>query len=194
MHKKNISFFHTIFTNIRLLILSLTFIIPNIVLCVQSGFEGFPSMSQDEMEAMEKELEQAALAIEEHVNTLSPEEQEEFHRAVAEVEKMMSEMSEEELGQFFEEVLTQELAAAEEKVSPSLTQQTPTDQIPEETPIIETKPKITSSEQEAALFLIDSIIKHTDEFIIKAGNIPDLSARVKRWIASGKITSVQYGT
>lgn len=150
------------------------------------GFPGgLPDLSPEELQALEQELEQAAQAIDQYVSSLSPAEQEAFHQEVARVEQLMSGMSPEELEQFFGEMLAQELANQGQEM-PVPAQSAPIMQ-PKTEPTPEIKPKITTSEQEAALALLDSIIQHTDEFLIKTNNIPDLSIRVKRWITGQKI-------
>lgn len=188
LHKSYCSMAHYIRTVFLIIFLGIT-----TISYAGMGLQGFPELSPEDIQALERELEQAAQAIDQYVSTLSPDKQEEFHKAVEEAQKMMESMSEEELQQFFSEVLAQELAGAEQAVtSPQpTTKPTPT----QPAPPIEIKPRITSTEQEAALALIDSIIQHTDAFLVKMNNVPDLTIRVKRWIASKKIqVSAAEGT
>jgi hypothetical protein len=180
------SIYKNISTNLRIFMACIFCIMP----CVLYGMGGqFPNMSPEEIQAMEQELAQAAQAIDQYVSGLSPAEQEEFHRAVAEVEQMMSTMSEEELNQFFESVIAEELSQAQEV--PQQPGATPGLPLPVKEPVtvVAEKPKFTN-EQQRILTLLTSIIDHTDSFIVKMPNVPDIATKFIRWTRQGKLTTI----
>jgi|GEM_PF-3627681 len=157
---------------------------------------GFENLSPEEMQMLEQELQAAAQQIDEYVNSLSPAEQEEFHRAVSEVENMMSNMSEEELGQFFEQIITAEMEQQAQQQ-----QMLPQPQIAQQPVTLEHKPApvvsrvpLTSAE-EKALQLLTALIEHTDSLLqIKTPNILDMELRFKNWAKDSKLSSISPST
>lgn len=146
-----------------------------------------PSPDQD-MNQIVQELEKATKEIDTFVKALPAEEQAEFNRIVQQVESKMSQtdpavlerfltnqMNPEELDQFlgnvFEGINPPDFKPAEE-VSAA----------PKPAPKKEEKatPK-EISKLDRALDTINTIIKRTDSFVVKAQELPELAGKVKRW-------------
>src|SRR5918996_900727 len=190
MQKNLERFCHFITKNIMVYILGITCIISSFLYPMGMGqFPGMPNLTPEEMQALEQELAQAAQAIEQHVNSLSPEEQAEFHRAVNELEQMMSTMSEEELNQFFESVIAQELSNAQE-VPPTTPAAVPGAPIaPKEPQAVVLEQKFTT-EQQKALNILTSLVELTDSFMVKMQNVPDIEPKFLLWLGQGKLANV----
>jgi len=143
---------------------------------ISSNQEG----AQD-LEKLEKELQETSKAIDEYVATLSPEEQTEFNKAVEEVTEMIEGMSEEEFSEFLGEAFGEELPL-EEEVEKEVTEVER--EIPTPEPTITKEEK---NEQAQAISLIDTIITHTNSFIVKIASSPDLPNKIESWGQKGII-------
>ncbi|MDP3889495.1 MAG: hypothetical protein Q8Q25_03075, partial [bacterium] len=154
---------------------------------------GIPELSQQEIEDMQKQMEeiskltpeeQADLLMEE-IGKLPPEEQEKIKHMAAKIETAMAEvgedtlnnMSEDDLMKFFDDIFTEEAKNQEPKQEISA---------PKE---VETKPvqKVTS-EQEKLLETIHALINRIEAFLVKVNTIPELPEKTKKWIKNGKLS------
>ena len=142
------------------------------------------SSNQEEvqdLEKLEKDLQETSKAIDEYVATLSPEEQAEFNTAVEEVTEMIESMSEEEFSQFLGETFGEE-PPLEEPIEKEVME------IEEE--IFTPEPTLTKKEKEKqaqVISLIDTIITHTNSFIVKIASSPDLPIKIEHWGKEGTI-------
>lgn len=136
----------------------------------------------NELEALEKELARAAQEIDQYVASLSPEEQEQFHQAVKEVESMLENMSEDEFNQMLNQMFQEENQA-------SITQPevlTPV-KVAEPVTIKSTLTADEARKQETALQLLENLINRTNSFIVKTQSILEIPGSIDRWALQGKI-------
>jgi len=153
---------------------------------IQAAGAPIPSSEQD-MNQIVQELEKATKEIDTFVKALPPEEQAEFNRIVQQVEQKMSEtdpsvlerfltnqMNPDELDQFlgnvFEGITPPEQKPDAQAVTPKQPQKKEEKPTPKEV-----------SKLDRALDTLNTIIKRTDSFIIKAQELPELAGKVKRW-------------
>lgn len=136
-----------------------------------------------ELEALEKELARAAQEIDQYVASLSPEEQEQFHQAVKEVESMLENMSEDEfnqmLNQMFQEPDQQATLTQPDTLTPPKVAE----------PVI-TKPALTVDEarkQDTALQLLENLTRYTNSFMVKTQAVSEIPGSVDRWALQGRI-------
>ena len=143
---------------------------------------GVPPMSPEELSKWQEEV---TKEIDQFVNTLSPEEQAQFHKDVDELTKVMSQMSEEELVEFIGGMFPEEGAAP-----------VPGAPMPAEEPIVcplpapapeKFQPTAPAKSIEAAQKLIDDIIAHAEHFMRKAQIIPELPGKIEQWVEKNKI-------
>jgi len=136
---------------------------------------------EDDFASLEKELEETSQAIDEYVSTLSPEEQENFNQEVEKMTKMIENMSEDEFSEFLGEVFSEESPIEEEPVDEK---EEETVEIEEEVPTPEPQEK---GKQSQAISLIDSIITHTNSFVVKIASSSDLPGKIEFWGKQGTI-------
>lgn len=127
-----------------------------------------------------KLLEEVEQQINGYVASLPPDEQKKFWADVDELTKVMSTMSEDELVKFMEDVFTEE-AAQQKPIAPEAPL-APVKEIK-----IEEKPVLPVDKQQAALYLIDNLLKHIGNFLRKAQTMVDLPAKVIAWTKEGKL-------
>jgi hypothetical protein len=128
-----------------------------------------------------KLLEEVEQQINGYVASLPPDEQKKFWADVDELTKVMSTMSEDELVKFMEDVFTEE-AAQQKPLAPEVPITAPAKEIK-----IEEKPVLPVDKQQAALYLIDNLLKHIGNFLRKAQTMVDLPAKVISWTKEGKL-------
>ncbi len=156
---------------------------------VAAPIPGMPNMSEAEMQKFMGELENTAKEIDNFVSSLPPAEQEEFNRAVQEVEQMINDMSPNELEQFIGGMFG-EAGAKQPQPKPikPTEPEIPIKEIKKETPKLTKK---EMNEQEQALDLINAIIKRSESFMVKAQAMPELAGKTKRWAKQGHIRNWQ---
>ncbi len=152
-----------------------------------------PSMpsSEQDMNQIVKELEKATKEIDTFVKALPPAEQEEFNRIVQQVEQKMSQTDPAVLERFLTnqmnpEELDQFLGNVFEGINPP--EQQPIQEVATPKPVQKKEEKATPKEiskLDKALDTINTIIKRTDSFIVKAQELPELAGKVKRWGKQG---------
>jgi len=165
---------------INFLLVSLFLVFSNIGFA-QLDFPAKFSSDQKELqdlEKLEKELQETSKAVDEYVATLSSEEQAEFNKAVEEVTEMIEDMSEEEFSQFLGEAFGKE-PPLEEPIEKEVIK---VEKISTPEPILTKKEK---NKQAQAVSLIDAIITHTNSFIVKMVSSPDLSSKIETWGREG---------
>lgn len=147
------------------------------------GMMGMPQMTPEEMAKWQEEV---TKEIDTFVNTLSPEEQAQFHKDVDELTKVMSQMSEEELVEFIGSMFPEEGAMPPMPV-PAPMEETAVCPLP--TPMQEKpqEPVIPAKSIEAAIKLIDDITTYTERFLRKAQIIPELPGKIEQWVEKNKI-------
>ena len=173
--------------NIFSILISINLIIQ---LPLYGGLPGMPGgfqLSQQQIEQMNKELEN----IDKFFNSLSPEEQTEFLKQVEEAQKMLNNMSPEELNQLakeMEQYMPEVFGGIPGEVFQKPVTQPETIK-PTEVPTVKKAQTENLSEDELeALNLIESLIKHVNEFIVKINSAPEVSIMIERWGARRKIT------
>lgn len=146
-------------------------------------------MSPEQMQQIEKELSQAAKEIDNYVNSLPPEQQQEFHQAVQELQSELEKMSDEELEGFVNELFTSdELWQEETPEAPqqSISQPTAIQEIPK-AKIKKVKPVAPTSKQQQAIEMIKSIISSTESLLTKSETLPEINDKVVQWIKKGQL-------
>ncbi len=165
-----------------------TFLLQTLFICmtfaptIYTGMPGnnMPQLSDDEMlsfQNLERELEAAKQEIDNYVATLPPEEQEQFYKAVAEVEEAINNMSEEELNEMFSGML--EEALKEEAAAGPIAQPGTLSPVHEENQPTETV--APSAADQGVLGLLESLIRRTNSLLVKTHTVPDIPAKVERW-------------
>ena len=128
-----------------------------------------------------KLLEQAEQQINSYVESLSPDEQKKFWADVDDLTKIMSTMSEDEMVKFMEDTYAAE-SAQQKPVIPEAPVAAPVKEIK-----VEEKPAQPMDKQQAAINLIDTLIKHIGNFLLQAQAMVDLPAKVISWPKEGKL-------
>lgn len=143
--------------------------------------------SEQDMNKMVQELEKATKEIDTFVKALPPAEQAEFNRIVEQVESKMSQTDPAVLERFLTnqmnpEELDQFLGNVFEGITPPEVKPEETVVKPQPTPKKEVKPTPKEvSKLDRALDTLNTIIKRTDSFVVKAQEMPELAGKVKRW-------------
>lgn len=130
-----------------------------------------------QMQMMEQQLMQE---IDQYVNSLSPEEQEEFKRAVEEETKKIESMSPDELDKYIQETFAG--AGAEMPMEP----EAPKAETAKKEPAKEVKVEDTK-QQKDVINLIDSLSKLIESYTRKLNASPETSAKLPRWARQGRI-------
>ena len=144
------------------------------------GGMGMPSM--EDIQAMEAE-------IDKFVRSLPPEQQKQFYKDVEELTGIMEKMTPDELNDFVGNVFTE--AGLVEPPAPTKPVQK-TEPVKAEK---EAKPAVVvttapSGPTEKAVNMIKAIIKRTEEFMRKAQVIPELQAKMNKWVVQKKLLDV----
>ncbi|HXW86604.1 MAG TPA: hypothetical protein VEK38_04655 [Candidatus Bathyarchaeia archaeon] len=143
---------------------------------------GLPSIENDDdmlaFQNLQRELEQATQEIDNYVATLSPEEQEEFHRAVTEVQEAIDNMSEDELNEMFSMMLEEALKEEAAQGAPPLKQPETLSPVTEEGAVTVETP---AAVDQGILSLLENLIRRTNSFIVKTHTMLDIPAKVERW-------------
>ncbi len=146
-----------------------------------------PQMNETEMKQMENEIAE----FQKEIESLSPEEQASFFKSMEEAVQKIDDLaktdegkalldkldkgsiSDEELDQLINQIVGEE---EEAEVAPTLVEE------PKEEPKPVVKPKqILSSKHEQAIDTINTIIAHSNAFIVKAATVPELPGKIMRW-------------
>lgn len=150
--------------------------------CSSNMITGQNMMGMDQIDL--EALEEMNRAIEEHIASLSPEEQAEFNRQVEEMAQMFSDienMSEDELDKLLGELFADESMAESNPFDISL---------PEEQEVVEVT--LTADDKkkvETAVKILDDIINQTNLFMVIVNSSPELPNRITRWGAKGEISN-----
>ena len=165
----------------RRIILSLLGLITSMSLAMgqMGNMGGMPSM--DDIQAMEAE-------IDKFVRSLPPEQQKQFYKDVEELTGIMEKMTPDELNDFVGNVFTE--AGLVEPPAPAKPAQKPEPKAEKETKpavVVTTAP---SGPTEKAVNMIKAIIKRTEEFMRKAQVIPELQAKMNKWVVQKKLLDV----
>ncbi len=185
------SLLSTLNTTIFSIFLCAVFFTPPI--SAMGAMPGLENLSPEDMQLLEQTIQEEAQKMEAYVNSLSPQEREEFQKAVQEVETMMSSMNEEELSQFFEQIIAAEMEQAQlQGIQPLPLQQPPVTFEQKPVPVVSKVP-LTSAE-EKALALLTSLIDTTDKLLVKTDNIPEIQRMFEQWAKKNKISGASPET
>lgn len=146
---------------------------------------GTPQMNNAEMQQMEAELAE----FQKELDKLSPKEQEEFFKSMEDAVKKIDDLSKTDEGKALldkldkgnisdEELdqLINQLVGEEEEVEiPAPVEE------PKEVPKPVVKPKPLTSKHEQAIDTINTIIAHTNAFIVKAATVPEFPGKIIKW-------------
>ena len=133
-----------------------------------------------------KELQTMEQEINKVVSQMSPEEQTQFNKEVEDLTKVMETMDEDQLVEFMQGVFAGEQPPVPQVAEPTPEPAQPTKEEPE--PIKkEEKPKKPSKKESAAVKIIQEIIKHTNNFLVKIEALPDFPGKIKKWGKKGSI-------
>lgn len=142
--------------------------------------EPFPEITEEDLRKAEEEIEAFRAS-------LSEEERKKFDQDVQEFTKALESMSEQELQEFFNQ-----LATLDESMLPKMPEEprpapTPTPSLPQPEPakIVPVKKGDTRPAEQ----LIDDIVKHLNNFIVKVSAITDIDQKFKSWQTKGKLTT-----
>jgi hypothetical protein len=139
------------------------------------------------------------------VNSMPPEQQQQFWKDVEELSDTMSKMKPDELDNFIQGVFSgdiKELPTAQQ-VEPEITvPQLPNVQAPETKPVTEPSPKIEeqkitsplqSAEIKKAIEIVEIVIDQIETFLRKIQIIPKIEGKIEQWGKQGSITGWQEG-
>lgn len=155
---------------------------------LQALDEEIKRMSPEEQQAFFQITDQIK-EIDNAVQKMSPEEQQVFYQTLdklsqlpeSELERMVNgQMSEEEMEALFNSLLADQMPGQTEAAAPET-------ETPKDVPI--SKP--LTSEQEAAVALLDSLIIVTDSILLKCNTIPEISGKIASWSRKGQLTTWQ---
>ncbi len=155
----------------------------------ESALPGLPQLSSAEQQQLEKEM----ASFQEEFNKLSPEEQESFYSSMEEAVQKIEEMAQTEEGKELLEKLDKGDISDEEldQLINTLVGEEDDDEeaVPEKEEPVEEKPKepvrpkvVISSKQQQAVDMINSLIIHTNAFLVKVATMPEFTNSVARWI------------
>lgn len=156
---------------------------------------GMPAgFGQDDLAGLEGRFNNMAKELEEmdkFIASLPPEEQAEFFKQVEEVQTILNQMSPEELDQLMQEVaqMAPELFGElppEIANTPIVQPEKLTPEVPQ---VVQTVSLELSAAEAEALNYIETIIKHTNAFLVKINSNPDLPGTIERWGSQGKINN-----
>jgi septum formation inhibitor MinC len=178
MHLKNI------IRHLLLIIFSMTALQPHQLTAM--GMPGMPGQggpSLEDIRAMEAE-------IDNFVKTLPPEQQKQFYKDVEELTGIMEKMTPEELNEFVGSVFTDAGLVEPTPAAPAKPEPKPEPVRKEEAKpavVITTAP---SGPTEKAITMITKIINRTEEFMRKAHIIPEMRAKMDKWVVQKKLLDV----
>lgn len=148
-------------------------------------------MSPEKTQALQEEMAE----FEKEFASLSPEEQDSFFTSLDDAVKKIDDLSKTEEGK---EMLSKlETGAITDEELDSLINQLVEEEPPKkEEPVTEKKeekkpeaPKqVLTSKHEKAINAINSLIAHTNSFIVKAATVPEFPSKVKDWIKKKQVT------
>ena len=165
----------------RRIIMSLLGLITSISIAMAPmGNMGMPSM--DDIQAMEAE-------IDKFVRSLPPEQQKQFYKDVEELTNIMEKMTPDELNDFVGNVFT-EAGLIEQPVPAKPAPKPEVTKAKEEAKPVIAVTTAPSAPTEKAVSMINAIIKRTEEFMRKAQVIPELQAKMNKWVVQKKLLDV----
>lgn len=146
------------------------------------GMGGMGMPSVEDIQAMEAE-------IDKFVRSLPPEQQKQFYKDVEELTNIMEKMTPDELNEFVGNVFTDagliEQPAPAKPVAPKPEAVKKPEAKP--APVITTAP---AAPTEKAVNMINAIIKRTEEFLRKTQLIPEIQAKMNKWVVQKKLLDV----
>ncbi len=145
-----------------------------------------PELSEEELKQLEQQME---TEISSFVQSLPPEQQEQFYKDVEALTDAMSQMSEEELTQFIEGVFTEPTAPTTppQPEKPAVAPAKSMEKIEEKPKKEEEKPTLPKKQVEKAVELLDAISNHINSLLHKTQLIIGLPEKVQKWGTAGFI-------
>jgi len=137
-----------------------------------------PQLTEAELAQLEQQMESE---INSFVQSLPPEQQEQFYKDVENLTEAMSQMSEEELGSFIESVFT-EPTAPEAPPAPAIAPPVKPIEKPKEE---KEKPKTPKKQIDKTIKLLDEIVDHIESFLQKTIIIIDFPRKAEKWAGAG---------
>jgi hypothetical protein len=137
-----------------------------------------PQMTEAELLKWQQEVDKE---INNFVSTLSPKDQEQFHKDVAELTTKMSNMTEDELVEFLGTVFPEEPQPTPE----------PTPVEEPTAPVVVEKVVEDKDETHKAVKLLGNLITRTERFLRKSTQIPEFAGKIQEWIRKDLIKEWQ---
>src|SRR3990167_10694334 len=157
--------------------------VPSFAATAVNPVEQILNMDPQTLQSLENEIQ----AI---VGQMSQEEQQQFHQDVESLTNEMSKMTNQELEQYLSDIFAAEMPEAE-PVKPKEVVQPKEPVKPAIKPLEKPAPKVPTSKENEAFSVVDSIIRRTNSFLLKAQMYPEMSDKVEKWVKDKKIAHWQ---